>query len=68
VQAQILRLLWEINQRSGIAFLFISHDLKVIRSICDRVAVMDDGRIVETGRIGDVFRSPTNPITRMLIQ
>ncbi len=68
VQTQILRLLWDINQRNGIAFLFISHDLKVIRSICDRVAVMDDGRIVETGRIGDVFRSPTSPITRMLIQ
>ncbi|MBN1892735.1 MAG: ABC transporter ATP-binding protein [Clostridiales bacterium] len=68
VQTQILRLLWDINQKSGIAFLFITHDLKVIRSICDRVAVMDNGRIIETGRIGDVFRSPTNPVTRLLVQ
>ncbi len=68
VQSQILRLLWDINQKSGIAFLLITHDLKVIRAVCDRVAVMDSGKIIETGRIGDVFRSPSNPITRMLIQ
>lgn len=68
VQSQILRLLWEINQKSGVAFLLITHDLKVIRAVCDRVTVMDSGRIIETGRIGDVFRSPKNPITRMLIQ
>lgn len=67
VQTQILKLLWDINQKKGIAFLFISHDLKVIRSICDRVAVMDEGEIVETGVIADVFRSPKSTVTQKLI-
>ena len=68
VQSQILKLIWEINQKSGISFLLITHDLKVVRSVCDRVAIMDSGRIIEAGRVGDVFRTPTNPVTRMLIQ
>jgi ABC-type glutathione transport system ATPase component len=67
VQTQILKLIWDINQKKGIAFLFISHDLRVIRSICDRLAVMDEGEIVETGMISDVFRFPKSPVTQKLI-
>lgn len=67
VQTQILKLIWDINQKKGIAFLFISHDLRVIRSICDRVAVMDEGAIVETGLISDVFRFPKSTVTQKLI-
>jgi ABC-type glutathione transport system ATPase component len=67
VQTQILKLIWDINQNKGIAFLFISHDLRVIRSICDRVAVMDEGAIVETGMISDVFSFPKSTITKKLI-
>ncbi len=67
VQTQILKLIWEINQKKGIAFLFISHDLRVIRAVCNRIAVMDEGRIVETGMISDVFRSPQTIVTQRLI-
>lgn len=68
VQSQILKLIWEINQKSGISFLLITHDLKVVRSVCDRVAIMDSGRIIEVGRVGDVFHTPSNPTTKMLLQ
>lgn len=68
VQSQILQLLHDINRRSGVAFLLITHDLRVIRAICDRVAVMDSGKIVETGRIGDVIHSPKMPVTKLLTE
>jgi ABC-type glutathione transport system ATPase component len=67
VQTQILKLIWDINQKKGIAFLFISHDLRVIRSICDRVAVMESGAIVETGMITDVFSYPKSTATKKLL-
>lgn len=67
VQTQILKLIWDINQKKGIAFLFISHDLRVIRSVCDRVAVMDEGQIVESGMIEEVFRIPKSIATQKLI-
>ena len=67
VQAQILNLLEEIQARRGLAYLFITHDLGVVRYIADRVAVMYLGRIVEHGTTAELFASPQHPYTRALI-
>jgi peptide/nickel transport system ATP-binding protein len=67
VQLQVLRLLKEIHERLGITYLFISHDLRVIKFMCDRVAVMKDGKIVEEGRVGTIYSSPAGDYTRRLL-
>ena len=66
VQAQVLMLLRALQTRRGLGFLFVSHDLAVIRWFCTRVAVMYLGRIVEQGPVADVFERPRHPYTRML--
>jgi peptide/nickel transport system ATP-binding protein len=66
VQAQVLLLLKELRQRRGLSFLFVSHDLSVIRWFCDRVAVMYLGRIVEEGPSSRVLANPLHPYARML--
>jgi peptide/nickel transport system ATP-binding protein len=67
VAAQILDLLAEIQHRLHLALLFITHDLRVAAQICDRVIVMEKGRIVEQGRTRDVFTNPQQPYTRALL-
>ena len=67
IQAGILDLLAREKAARGLALLLISHDLNVVRRVADRVCVMKDGRIVESGRVEDVFRAPQHPYTRMLI-
>jgi peptide/nickel transport system ATP-binding protein len=66
VQAQVLLLLKDLRKRRGLAFLFVSHDLSVIRWFCDRVAVMYLGRIVEEGPAARVLADPMHPYARML--
>jgi len=66
VQAQVLVLLKDLQARRGLAFVFVSHDLAVVRWFCARVAVMYLGRIVEQGPVGQVFAAPRHPYTRML--
>ena len=66
-QAQILRLVRELQDRHDTGVLFITHDFGVVAEIADRVAVMQNGRIVETGAAADVLRRPRHPYTRMLI-
>lgn len=67
VRAQVLDLLAEISDRVSIAYLFIAHDLEVVRSITDRVLVMDAGRIVEVGSTGEVLDNPRHAYTRALV-
>ncbi len=67
VQAQILKLLKDLQNRLGMAMLFITHDLGIVRKIADDVCVMQKGRIVERGATADVFSSPQHPYTKMLL-
>ena len=66
-QAQALNLLKTLTRDLGLAMAFISHDLSVIRAVCDRVYVMQLGRVVEEGRCEEVFASPKSRYTRLLI-
>jgi len=68
VQAQILALLRTLQQESGMGILFITHDLGVVAQICDRVAVMYAGRIMETASVNELFASPRHPYTRGLLR
>ena len=68
VQAQILDLLDELQQKLGMAMLFITHDLGIVRKIADRVCVMTNGQIVETGTVKQVFDRPKHDYTRHLLE
>jgi ABC-type oligopeptide transport system ATPase subunit len=68
VQAQIIALLRTLRAEEKIGLIFISHDLSVVRSICDRVAVMRSGEIVETGTCASVFAAPQHAYTRALLR
>ena len=67
VQAQILKLLGELQQRLGMAMLLITHDLSIVRHTADRVCVMRNGAILETGPTARIFEAPAHPYTQMLI-
>jgi ABC-type glutathione transport system ATPase component len=68
VQAQVLGLLDEVQSRLGVALLFITHDLRVAAQICDEIAVMQKGRVVEYGPAGEVLSTPREPYTRDLLE
>lgn len=63
----ILALLKEINKRLGITIVIITHEMSVVEEICSRVAIMDDSRIIETGKVEEVFLKPKSRVTRKLI-
>ncbi len=67
VQAQVLALLADLRQRLGLSIIFITHDLRVAAQICDLIAVMKDGEVVEAGPTGMVFANPQHPYTRALL-
>ena len=67
IQAQILNLLRDLQQDLGLSYFFISHDLRVVRYIADRIAVMHQGRIVETGETDAVWQAPEHPYTQKLL-
>ncbi len=68
VQAQVLRLFAEVRRRLGLSMLFITHDLRVAAQVCDTVAVMQRGRIVEHGEVARIFSDPHHAYTRALIE
>jgi peptide/nickel transport system ATP-binding protein len=68
VQAQVLELLAQLRARLGLSMVFITHDLRVAAQICDRVAVMKDGRVMEEGLAADVFSAPRHAYTQALIE
>ena len=62
-----MNLLKDLKEEYALTMLFISHDLELTKYICDRVAVIYRGKIVETGKIEDIFQNPLHPYTRMLL-
>ena len=67
VQAQILNLLKELKQEFGLTMIFISHDLELLKHMCDRVAVMYQGKIVEEASVDEIFAAPQHPYTQTLL-
>ena len=67
VQAQILQLLLDLRKSRGCSVVFVTHDLGVAAQICDRIAVMKDGKVVETGTVAEVFGAPRHPYTQALL-
>ncbi|MCZ9342598.1 ABC transporter ATP-binding protein, partial [Streptomyces sp. TRM76130] len=67
VQAQVVNLMGRLQDEFGLSYLFIAHDLSIVRHISDRVAVMYLGRIVETGRDAEIYDHPTHPYTQALL-
>jgi ABC-type glutathione transport system ATPase component len=67
IQAQILNLLTDIREQTGIAYLFVSHDLAVVRYFADEVIVMTDGRVVESGKTESVMNQPQHEYTKLLL-
>jgi ABC-type oligopeptide transport system ATPase subunit len=67
VQAQVVNLLLDLQQRLGLTYLFIAHDLRLVRQICDRVAVMYRGRLVEVAPAEQLFTAPAHPYTKALL-
>ena len=67
IQAQVINLMRSLQARFGLAYVFISHDLAVVKHIADRIAVMYLGKIVETATTGELFRNPRHPYTRALL-
>uniref|UniRef100_A0A0N4ZZL4 Oligo_HPY domain-containing protein n=1 Tax=Parastrongyloides trichosuri TaxID=131310 RepID=A0A0N4ZZL4_PARTI len=67
IQAQILDLLADLSDRLGLSYLFVTHDLTVVRTVTDRLLVMQAGRIVEQGETAAVFAAPSHPYTQKLL-
>jgi peptide/nickel transport system ATP-binding protein len=67
VQAQVLNLLLELQEELNLTYLFVAHNLSVVKHICDRVAVMYVGKLVETARTGEIFNAPKHPYTAALM-
>lgn len=67
IQAQVLNLFMDLREALGLAYVFISHDLGVVRHISDRIFIMYLGRVIESGRTDEIFRAPAHPYTRALL-
>lgn len=68
IQAQIIKLLLKLHRELGISILFISHDLRVVYQMCDRVIIMKNGEILEQGKVEEVYAKPVSDYTRLLLE
>ena len=68
MQAQIIELLRKLQRVRGLSYLFISHDLKVVRALCHRVIVMQNGKIVEQGPVSEILNNPKSEYTKRLVR
>jgi microcin C transport system ATP-binding protein len=68
IQFQVIELLKELQTRHNLTYIFISHDLKVVRDLCHEIAIMKEGRIVESGPAGQIFAKPQHPYTQELLK
>jgi oligopeptide/dipeptide ABC transporter ATP-binding protein len=68
IQDQFLRLLKEMQQQTGMGLILVTHDLAIVAETCDRIVIMYSGKIVESGEVGGVYRSPAHPYTEALLQ
>lgn len=68
IQAQIIRLLLKLHRELGISILFISHDLRVVYQMCDRVIIMKSGEILEQGKVEEIYKNPSTDYTRLLLE
>lgn len=68
IQAQIIRLLLKLHREMGISILFISHDLRVVYQMCDRVMIMQSGVILEQGEVDSIYRNPQTDYTKLLLE
>jgi oligopeptide transport system ATP-binding protein len=67
IQAQIINLFQQLQRENGFSFLFIAHDLSMVRYLCDRVGVMVQGKLVEVAPTAELFSAPMHPYTRALL-
>jgi ABC-type oligopeptide transport system ATPase subunit len=67
IQAQIINLLIDLQEKRGLSYIFIAHDLSIVRHICDQVCVMNKGKIIERGKTNQIFTNPTNLYTQKLL-
>ncbi|MCF7886805.1 MAG: ATP-binding cassette domain-containing protein [Candidatus Omnitrophica bacterium] len=67
IQAQIINLLIDLQKKRGLSYMFIAHDLSLVRHICDQVCVMKNGKIIERGETNQIFESPSNSYTKKLL-
>lgn len=67
IQAQIINLLMDLKDRTGMSMIFISHDLSIVRHVCDRMLVLHKGRVVETGKADEIYANPQHPYTKKLL-
>ncbi len=68
IQAQIIRLLLKLHKELGISILFISHDLRVVYQMCDRVMIMEHGEILEQGAVDEIYNNPQSEYTKLLLE
>ena len=68
VQAQIINLLQDLQKKHGLAYIFISHDLKVIRAVADEMIIMQDGKVVEQGPANQLFENPNDEYTKKIFE
>jgi microcin C transport system ATP-binding protein len=67
IQFQVIELLRSLQQRHGLSYIFISHDLKVVKGLCHDIVIMKDGKIVEEGQAREIFSNPQHPYTKELL-